>query len=86
MISVSMLCLSENGKYVFGFFPDYLLTNGSFYDIISMLNPKGEVSERFKEPVLKTGDAAMHRGFESHPLRHAIFGYRIHRRGEIPKW
>ena len=22
------------------------------------------------EPVLKTGDAAMHRGFESHPLRH----------------
>ena len=30
---------------------------------------RGEVSERFKEPVLKTGDAAMHRGFESHPLR-----------------
>ena len=30
----------------------------------------GEVSEWFKEPVLKTGDAAMHRGFESHPLRH----------------
>ena len=29
----------------------------------------GEVSERFKEPVLKTGDAERHRGFESHPLR-----------------
>ena len=29
----------------------------------------GEVSERFKEPVLKTGDAATHHGFESHPLR-----------------
>ena len=50
------------------------------------LNPKGEVSERFKEPVLKTGDAAMHRGFESHPLRHIKFGYRIHHAGEIPKW
>ena len=34
------------------------------------LNPDGEVSERFKELVLKTSDAAMHRGFESHPLRH----------------
>ena len=31
---------------------------------------QGEVSERFKEPVLKTGDAERHRGFESHPLRH----------------
>ena len=30
----------------------------------------GEVSERFKELVLKTSDAAMHRGFESHSLRH----------------
>ncbi len=28
------------------------------------------MSERFKEPVLKTGDAATHRGFESHSLRH----------------
>ena len=28
-----------------------------------------EVSEWFKEPVLKTGDSAMGRGFESHPLR-----------------
>ena len=29
----------------------------------------GEMSERFKEPVLKTGDGATHRGFESHSLR-----------------
>ncbi len=31
----------------------------------------GEVSEWFKEPVLKTGDPARDRGFESHPLRQA---------------
>ena len=30
----------------------------------------GEMSEWFKEPVLKTGDAATHREFESHSLRH----------------
>ena len=29
----------------------------------------GEMSERFKEPVLKTGDGSAHRGFESHSLR-----------------
>ena len=29
----------------------------------------GEVSEWFKEPVLKTGDPATGHGFESHPLR-----------------
>ena len=34
--------------------------------------PNGEVSEWFKEPVLKTGDPARDRGFESHPLRHKI--------------
>ena len=32
----------------------------------------GEMSERFKEPVLKTGDGATHRGFESHSLRQRI--------------
>ena len=32
----------------------------------------GEMSERFKEPVLKTGDGATHRGFESHSLRQII--------------
>ena len=30
----------------------------------------GEVSEWFKELVLKTSDSARGRGFESHPLRH----------------
>ena len=33
----------------------------------------GEMSERFKEPVLKTGDGATHRGFESHSLRQKKF-------------
>ena len=32
----------------------------------------GELSERFKEPVLKTGDGATHREFESHTLRHEL--------------
>ncbi len=31
----------------------------------------GEVSEWFKEPVLKTGDPERDRGFESHLLRNA---------------
>ena len=31
--------------------------------------PHGEMSERFKELVLKTSDGATHRGFESHSLR-----------------
>ena len=30
---------------------------------------QGEVSEWFKELVLKTSDTARYRGFESHPLR-----------------
>lgn len=38
----------------------------------------GEMSERFMEPVLKTGDAARHRGFESLSLRQNF--------GEVPKW
>ena len=32
----------------------------------------GEVSEWFKELVLKTSDSERDRGFESHPLRHSI--------------
>ncbi len=32
---------------------------------------RGEMSEWFKEPVLKTGDTATYRGFESHSLRHS---------------
>ena len=42
------------------------LWNGIFYKY-------GEVSEWFKEPVLKTGDGATHRGFESHSLRQTSF-------------
>ncbi len=34
----------------------------------------GEVSEWFKELVLKTSDTARYRGFESHPLRQSIQG------------
>ena len=33
----------------------------------------GEVSERFKELVLKTSDSERGRGFESHPLRHVRY-------------
>ena len=33
----------------------------------------GEMSEWFKEPVLKTGDRVSDRGFESHSLRHYHF-------------
>ena len=33
------------------------------------LTPHGELSERFKELVLKTSDGATHREFESHTLR-----------------
>ena len=32
----------------------------------------GEVSEWFKELVLKTSDSERGRGFESHPLRHIV--------------
>ena len=40
--------------------------------MIFYLSKFGEMSERFKEPVLKTGDPATGRGFESHSLRHFI--------------
>ena len=35
----------------------------------AILKPYGELSEGFKEPVLKTGDGESHREFESHTLR-----------------
>ena len=38
-------------------------------------NPYGEVSEWFKELVLKTSDSERDRGFESHPLRQESFSY-----------
>ena len=59
------------------FVKDYFILFQVFYsrNILDFLRPKwydfrnGEMSERFKEPVLKTGDGATHRGFESHSLR-----------------
>ena len=36
------------------------------------MQSNGEVSERFKELVLKTSDSERNRGFESHPLRQRI--------------
>ena len=45
----------------------------------------GQVSEWFKEPVLKTGDTATYRGFESHPVRQIFFNdqhLRIYPSGE----
>ena len=37
--------------------------------MIKLIQANGEVSEWFKELVLKTSDPARDRGFESHPLR-----------------
>ena len=42
----------------------------------------GEVSEWFKELVLKTSDSERGRGFESHPLRHKeLFSLEKYSRG-----
>ena len=46
-----------------------MLTRRFVCDIMSTVSCDGEVSEWFKELVLKTSDAATHRGFESHPFR-----------------
>jgi hypothetical protein len=44
------------------------------HDEIDGVEPNaGEVSERFKELVLKTSDSERGRGFESHPLRHVRY-------------
>ena len=43
----------------------------------------GEVSERFKELVLKTSDSERGRGFESHPLRQTFHCEMDH--GEVLK-
>ena len=45
--------------------------------MVFYLSKFGEMSERFKEPVLKTGDPATGRGFESHSLRQKIFPIHI---------
>ena len=50
-----------------------VLTDKEAFDIIVKHVEKrayGEVSEWFKELVLKTSDSERDRGFESHPLRH----------------
>ncbi len=41
--------------------------------MIKLIQANGEVSEWFKELVLKTSDPARDRGFESHPLRHFYY-------------
>ena len=53
----------------------------------------GEMSERFKELVLKTSDPATGRGFESHSLRHPfntvsrlIVSLYNFNHGEVLKW
>ena len=68
------------------------MTNGIFYDriimlLIVILLQFGEVSEWFKELVLKTSDPARDRGFESHPLRqhNLIFSFGYHY-AEVLKW
>ena len=48
--------------------------------------PRGEVSEWFKELVLKTSDPARDRGFESHPLRQIVWKFSFHKPGEVLKW
>ena len=44
---------------------------GHHFNILGRIHT-GEVSEWFKELVLKTSDSERDRGFESHPLRHKI--------------
>ena len=46
------------------------------YGIINSVT-YGEMSERFKELVLKTSDPATGRGFESHSLRQTSFNTKI---------
>ena len=48
-----------------------MLKSKKIYDIVLFVKKMyGEVSEWFKELVLKASDVVSHRGFESHPLRH----------------
>ena len=65
----------EIRKFLLGGTGRFLLTKGKMCGMISLaFNGHeaicGEMSEWFKEPVLKTGDSARSRGFESHSLRH----------------
>ena len=64
----------------FSFFAEKMLTNEGRYGIIIDVpcdaadahQLHGEMSEWFKELVLKTSDPARDRGFESHSLRHIL--------------
>ena len=53
------------------------ISDGSPFDylITKRIHIYGEVSEWFKELVLKTSDSERDRGFESHPLRQESFSY-----------
>ena len=56
---------------------DTVLEKCYYYRVarIAKANKYGEVSEWFKELVLKTSDTERYRGFESHLLRHIrLFG------------
>ena len=51
----------------FRLLPPYVILDNYIVKWYSFVN--GELSEWFKEPVLKTGDGETHREFESHTLR-----------------
>ena len=51
----------------------FMLSSAVCFGILIKVLVPGEMSEWFMEPVLKTGDAERHRGFESLSLRqHSI--------------
>ena len=59
----------ESGRMQHGFFSEKQLTSTPslcYYNVRRLI---GEVSERFKELVLKTSDSSQSQGFESLPLR-----------------
>ena len=63
----------------------FILTSAVHFGILIKVLVIGEMSEWFMEPVLKTGDAERHRGFESLSLRQhsniLFYSY-----AEVPKW
>ena len=67
------------------------MTFKSLYGIIilavtTVAKINGEVSEWFKELVLKTSDPERDQGFESLPLRHFIFIVHLTSHGGLLKW
>ena len=57
---------------LFSHFQAILVFNLTFHPEHVIVMRDGELSEGFKEPVLKTGDGATHREFESHTLRQCV--------------